>query len=291
MRKALFIINPRAGVDRVKALKKDLKEQLNPELFDYEIVYTEYAKHGTKLAKEGVEQGFDLVVAVGGDGSVNDVINGLYGSDVILGIIPKGSGNGLARSLNIPLKEADAIRLFNKWNIREIDLGSANGHIFASNAGVGFDTVVTHRFSTSNKRGFLTYIQVIVKSIWSYKVKEFDLTVDGEKSKSKSFMLTAANGEQLGYGFKVAPDARPDDGYFDFVNVRKFPTLMASLIAVRAFMGRIKDSKYISIQRAKEITISHPELDMLQIDGEAIACENPVHIQMMPKRLKVLTLP
>lgn len=288
MKKVLFIINPHSGVDRVKALKKAIDENLNHQLFQYEIVYTEYAKHGILLAREGVEKGFDLIVAVGGDGSVNDVMNGLYRTKGVLGIVPKGSGNGLARSLGIPLKETTAIRLLNEWNIRNIDIGEADGHLFASNAGVGFDTVVTDKFSKSKHRGLRAYLSVILKNVLKYPVREWQLVLDGKSEKCAAFMLTAANAVQLGYGFQIAPKAKLEDGLFDFVTVRKFPKALASTIALRAFTGKIAQSPYVSIRQVKEIIISHPDLNLLQFDGEAVTCGNRIVIEMLPEKLKVL---
>lgn len=288
MKKVLFIINPNAGIERTKVLKKDIAENLDHNLFQHEIVYTEYAKHGTELAKVGVEQGFDVIVAVGGDGSVNDVVNGIYGTDAVLGIIPKGSGNGLARSLKIPVKQASAIRLLNQQNIRKIDVGEADGHLFVSNAGVGFDTVITEQFRKSKHRGLSAYLSLILKNVFVYPVKEWSIEADRKRWKSSSFMLTAANAIQLGYGFKMAPEAQLDDGYFDFVSIKKFPKVLASVIAFRAFTGKISGSRFVSIQLAKEIRISHPDLKMLQFDGEAVACGNQILIKMMPNKLNVI---
>ncbi|HET8573652.1 MAG TPA: diacylglycerol kinase family protein [Edaphocola sp.] len=286
--KALFIINPNAGTDRVKALKGNIEAYLDKGLFDYEIAYTEYARHGTILAKEGIEKGFELIIAVGGDGSVNDIINGIYGSNAVLGILPKGSGNGLARSLHLPLKASEAVQRLNRRHIRTIDLGMAQGHLFASNAGVGYDTVVTEAFSKSTKRGLPAYLSVIMKTVWRYPVKEWHLEIDGRASKIKAFMLTVANAFQLGYGFQIAPNAELEDGFLDVVSIRKFPKLLAGTVALRAFTGKIQKSPYVHIQKARHIRISHPDLTRLQIDGESLPCTSPVDITILPKSLKVL---
>lgn len=289
MKKILFIINPLAGVDRIKSLRQHLTENLDQNSFEYSIHYTEYAKHGTAIARKAAKNGIDIVVAVGGDGSVNDVINGIYGTETIFGIIPKGSGNGLARSLEIPVDEVKAIQRLNRLNIQTIDLGEADGNLFASNAGVGFDTVVTQKFRSSKKRGLIAYLKIILSSIWSYKIKDWEVEIDGQKPfLTRSFMLTAANAKQLGYGFKIAPEADLSDGYFHFVNVRKFPIPMAASIAFRAFMGTTQKSHYVKTQLAREIRISHPKLHTLQLDGEAIPCKNSIQIKILPNRLKVL---
>ncbi len=289
MKKILFIVNPLSGTDRIKTLTKDIEQHLNLNIFSYKIIYTQYAKHATKLATEAAENKFDIVVAVGGDGSVNDVIHGIYGTDVIMGIIPKGSGNGLARSLKIPLKESKAIQLINKLNVQEIDIGQANENLFASNAGVGFDTLVTSDFKNNTRRGLLSYLQIIIKNIWTYQTKKWNYKIDGKPQQSNSFMLTIANAAQLGYGFQIAPQADLTDGYFNLVNIKKIPVLWTPLLALKAFTGKINKSRFVSTQKIKEISIQHPDLNLLQVDGESLVCQQKVHIKMMPKKLKILT--
>lgn len=275
-------------MDRVKALHKDVKRYLDHQKFEYEIAYTKYAKHGTELARKGVEKGFDCIVAVGGDGSVNDIIHGLYGSGAILGIIPKGSGNGLARSLAIPLKESSAIKVLNRFKLKEIDIGNANGHLFSSNAGVGFDALVTDRFRSNIRRGFMAYIWIILKNIWTYKPKTWKVNADEKTFESTSFMITASNASQLGYGFKIAPESSISDSYFHLVIIKKFPTLFAALIALKAFLGKTHKSRYVKTIKARKISIQHPELTKFQIDGESLSCNGKVEIEMMPKKLSVL---
>ncbi len=290
MKSVLFIINPHSGVDRLKSIEKAIDEHLDKTLFSYKIAHTAYAKHGIELAQQGVKDDFDLIVAVGGDGSVNDVLHGIYGSDVTLGIIPMGSGNGLARSLDIPLSPAKAIALINQWHIHPIDVGQADGHLFLSNAGVGFDTLVTEKFSHSEHRGLTAYTSIVIKNFWTYTPKTWQVTIDGKTTETEAFMLTAANAKQLGYGFQIAPKAELCDGLFDLVLVKKFPALMGGIISIRAFLGAITESAYISTHKAKEITITHPDLKALQVDGETFTCNSSITIKMMPKQLKVLAV-
>jgi YegS/Rv2252/BmrU family lipid kinase len=290
MKKILFIINPKSGVDRVKALNRAIEENLDLEKFSFETVYTRHAKHGTQLAQEGIAAGFEIIVAVGGDGSVNDVILGLYGSDAVLGIIPKGSGNGLARSMGIPLNTAKAIRLLNQMAVVAIDLGRADGHLFVSNAGVGFDTVVTQKFARSKRRGLAAYIGIITKYLWRYRVRTWNIEVDGQVFSKEAFMVTVANGIQLGYGFKIAPPADLQDGMLDIVILNKFPRLIASTIALRAFSGSILKSPYVTYLKGKKIKISHPEMALLQLDGEVYPCREEVLIELLPQSLPVIAL-
>lgn len=288
MEKILFVVNPRSGVDRVKALQHLIDAHLDNSKFSYEIAHTEYAKHGTVIAREAVAKGIDIIVAVGGDGSVNDIVAGIANADITLAIIPKGSGNGLARSLHIPLNPAQAIAVINKNNKVAIDIGKANQYTFASNAGVGFDALVAKKFAKSKRRGIAVYSWLVTKYLWKYKERTWDIIIDGEKYREKAFILTVANAEQFGYNFKIAPVADLQDGWFDVVIIRKYPKILGMVIAIRAFTSTLLKSKYVVHHRGKHITIHHPDLNSLQFDGDVSPCDNTVTIEMQPLGLKVL---
>jgi YegS/Rv2252/BmrU family lipid kinase len=288
MKKILFIINPKSGVDRVKALKSLIDQHLDHSKFEYQIAHTEYAKHGTEISRQGAADGFHIIVAVGGDGSVNDVIAGLHNTNAALAIIPKGSGNGLARSMKIPLDSAKAIQLINKEKKTTIDLGKADGKIFVSNAGVGFDALVARKFAKSNRRGMAIYSWIVTKYLWMYKEKLWEIEVDGTPIKEKAFILTVANAAQFGYNFKIAPDAVLQDGLFDIVIIKKYPKILGAVIAMRAFNGSILQSKYVIHFKGRNITIRHPELSLLQMDGDVYKCGTEVKIEMQPSSLHVI---
>lgn len=287
-KKILFIINPRAGTDRNKSLQKDINRYLNKDLFESKIVYTEHAGHAISLTRSAVKNDFNIVVAVGGDGSVNEVVKGLYGSKTMLAIIPKGSGNGLARSLKIPLKPQKAIRLINQMKICEIDVGKVDENIFVSTVGVGFDALVTYKFQDHPKRGFFSYIFIILKNIWSYKSKNWKFKIEGNEMNSTSFMLNIANSNQLGYGFRLHPHSMFSKDGFILFNLKKFPVILFPWIALRAFMGVLHKSKYVEIQKIKEIIIQHPNLNYIQLDGESKPCAQEIHIGILPKKIKVI---
>lgn len=284
----LFIINPKAGVDRVKAISDAIDAKLNTEKFESELLYTEYAKHGTKIAKNAASKGVDIVVAVGGDGSINDVISGIYGSKTALAIIPKGSGNGLARTLGIPLKIEEALDVINQMNFQNLDVGKANDQLFISNAGVGFDAVVTKKFEGNEKRGFLTYLKIITQKIWTYKARFWRINVDGEEVREKAFMITAANGKQLGYNFHVAPNALMDDGMLDLVVIKNFPRIFGGIIALQAFSGILDKSPFVKTFRGKNISIINEKNTLMQADGDCHQCGGRVDLQVMPERLQVI---
>ncbi len=285
----VFIINPKSGVDRQKAIQHAIDTTLDFNQFTYEILHTEYAKHGIELAKQAASNGAFAVVAVGGDGSVNDVVNGLLGTDTALAIIPKGSGNGMARTMGIPLKEEQAIKVINKGNITHMDIGYANGQPFISNAGVAFDALISRKFAKSVRRGFAMYSWLVTKYMWLYKAWKWNITIDGKEVNTKAFIITVANGRQFGYNFQIAPDANWTDGLFDVVIVKDFPRILGGIITVRAMTGTITKSPYVQHYRAKEVVISHPELRLMQTDGDAHACENSITFTIQKGLQKVIT--
>lgn len=284
----VFIINPKSGVEREKVIQHAIDDRLDKDLFTYEIVHTEYAKHGTILAKDAASKGAYAVVAVGGDGSVNDVVAGLLGTGTALAIIPKGSGNGMARTMNIPLKEYAAIDIINKGNTVMMDIGYADDRAFISNAGVAFDALISKKFAKSIRRGFAIYSWLVTRYMWTYKEWEWTITIDGKEIKEKAFIISVANGKQFGYNFQIAPDASWTDGLFDVIVIKKFPKILGGALVLRAMNGSITKSPYVDHYRAKEVTISHPRLDLMQTDGDAHTCNNTVHFRIEKGVQKVI---
>jgi YegS/Rv2252/BmrU family lipid kinase len=284
----VFIVNPKSGVERQKEISRAVTAHLDPKRYTHEILNTQYAKHGTELAREAAEKGAYAVVAVGGDGSVNDIVLGLIGTDTILGIIPKGSGNGMARTMGIPLDVAAAVQLINRGKVGTIDVGYANEQLFVSNAGVAFDALISKKFAKSKKRGLMVYSWLVTKYLWLYKTWNFDITIDGKKLQENAFMVNVANGTQFGYNFRIAPMARYDDGILDIIIIRKFPKILGGLIAFRAMTGTIAQSPYVQHHTGKEITISHPSLSLMQTDGDAHPCSNSITFRVVPGAQRVL---
>ncbi len=284
----VFIVNPKSGVERQKEISHAIDTHLDSERYSHEIQLTQYAKHGTTLAREAAENGAYAVVAVGGDGSVNDIVHGLQGTTAVLGIIPKGSGNGMARTMRIPLETSEAVKVISRGNTVDMDLGLANDRIFISNAGVAFDALIARKFAKSEKRGLMVYSWLVTKYLWLYKTWDFDITIDGQKMTANAFMVNVANGEQFGYNFRIAPMASYTDGLLDLVIVRKFPKILGGLIALRAMQGTITDSPYVQHFTGKEITISHPSLRLMQTDGDAHDCDHSIRFRVLPAAQRVI---
>lgn len=284
----VFIINPKSGVERQKEIRQGLDTYLDKEQYTYEILNTEFAKHGITLAKEAARNGAYAVVAVGGDGSVNDVVQGLLGTGTALAIIPKGSGNGMARTMKIPLDTIEAIKVINNGNTVNMDVAFANGQAFISNAGVAFDALISKKFAKSVRRGLIVYSWLVTKHMWLYKNWDWDITIDGKTIRERAFMINVANGQQFGYNFRIAPMASFTDGILDVVIIRKFPKIVGGLIALRAMRGNIMGSPYAQHFTGKEITISNPNLRLMQTDGDAHACENKITFTVQPGAQKVI---
>ncbi|OJU74382.1 MAG: hypothetical protein BGO09_11205 [Bacteroidetes bacterium 47-18] len=286
----LFIINPKSGTDRVKALSETIREALGSH-FDIDIRLTEYAGHATALSAAAADRNYAGVVAVGGDGSVNEVAQSLVGTETALGILPKGSGNGLARSLEIDLDTKEALGIIRKGNTDRIDVGYVNeSHYFLSNLGVGFDVQISRDFSESQWRGFWGYTKVVADNLLGYNVKSFELTIDEQPPRIVySFLLNIANAEQFGFNFKIAPAADLQDGLLDIVSVKKFPLWLGGDIILKAFTGHLYDSKYTDKWQGKHIVIKSPSLDYYQVDGDLIRNSTPgtVSVSVLPGALKV----
>lgn len=284
----VFVVNPKSGVERQKVVQHAIEQYLDKELFTYEIQFTQYAKHGTELAREAAKAGAYGVVAVGGDGSANDIAAGLLGSDTVLAIFPKGSGNGMARTMEIPLKDREAIETINRNKVVKMDVGFVNDQLFISNAGVGFDALIAKKFAKSVRRGLAVYSWLVTKYLWLYNEWDWRIIVDGKEIKTRAFLVNIANGRQFGYNFQIAPDADWKDGLLDVVVIKKFPKILGSSLVIRAMNGTLTKSPFVEHYRGKEITIVHPDLKLMQTDGDAHPCSNRLEFKIQAAAQKVI---
>lgn len=286
--KTVFVVNPISGVGKQKKIESLLKENLNQDLIDYTVRYTERIHHGTEIAREAVDQGYDCVVAVGGDGSVNDVAQGLKDSGVTMGIIPCGSGNGLARSLKIPLTPAAAIRLLNQQNERFIDSIVINDKWISVNAaGVGFDAYIARLMKAAKTRGFAAYTNLILREYASYKNNTYRLTVDGRTLERSAWFIAIANGRQFGYNLSVAPKANLSDGFIDISIIDKIPLDHILITAPMAFMNLLDHSQHAEMFRAKELYLEGNVHKWVNIDGEGENLGKELHFVNHPNSVKI----
>ena len=292
MKNIAFIINPISGAKETQNAKRKLPklimQTLDTEQWLPNIVYTEYAGHATELAYQFSRMGFDAVVAVGGDGTVNEVARGLRDTKTALGIIPMGSGNGFARHLNIPIRPQKAIEMLNRSEPISVDYGLANGRLFVSTCGTGFDAVVADNFAGSNKRGFMTYLRNTLKVAFSYQPQTYHIVGDGWDVTHKAFLITFANAKQWGYEALIAPRASLQDGKMDIMLMSSHAILGSASLALRLFTGSIDNSYFMDTLRAKEVTLEREEVAPFHIDGDPVEMEKDIHIQIIPDGLKVL---
>ena len=216
-KKIVFIMNPISGSGSKKGIPEAIDKYIDKELFDYEIRTTEYAGHACEIATEAKEQGIDVVVAVGGDGTVNEVARAIAESNTALGIIPRGSGNGLARHLMLPMGVKKCLQLINTCEIHRLDYGKINEHYFFCTCGMGFDAFVSKKFAQAGKRGPITYAENILREGLKYQPETYEIEDETGVHRYKAFLISCANASQYGNNAYIAPRASMSDGLLDVI--------------------------------------------------------------------------
>ena len=287
-RKVVFIYNPVSGSRRLIPVVPIIERFVNRDLYDFSIVSTEHKGHATELAREYAARNYDAVIAVGGDGTVNEVGCGLVGTDTALGIIPCGSGNGLARHLGISMDPFKAVKWLNKSIFTDIDYGTINGHPFFCTCGVGFDATVSETFSNAGSRGVLTYMESILRKIATYKDQLYKLSFDNSSETFESFIVTCANADQWGNNAYIAPTASMQDGLMDVVVIHPFTPFDAPLLAFQLFNRQLDKNGKVTIRKCQRLTITREEDGPAHYDGEPIQLGKEINIEMVPGKLKTL---
>lgn len=287
-KKILFIINPISGIGKQKKVEQALDIYLEKDKFDYQISYTSYAHHATALSLAAVLKGFDIVVAVGGDGSINDCVKGLVSTGVTLGIIPAGSGNGLARCLNLPLTVESAIKCINNQKSIEIDSINLNNTVYASIAGVGFDALIAREFAKTHTRGFQPYLKLVLQLYPQYKQQNYTLIIDGKEVQTQALFISFANSTQFGFNTEIAPNAQLDDGLIDVVIVKKPPLPLLLWTAQLLFFHRFDKSIYVETYQAKHIVVKNSGEMGVNLDGEYTSFEGDLDFSVESKSLSVI---
>lgn len=284
----LVLINPISGTGKKKVIEKLLREYIDSSKIEYDIRYTDHAGHATEIARNVVQfNSYRAIVVVGGDGSVNEVAQGLIGSEIELGIIPSGSGNGFARHLGIPLNFKDAIQCINTANSKLVDSGQVNKMNFVGVAGLGFDALISKKFDESPSRGFWTYFKLTVKEFVKYKEREYKVSFDGKEFVLSAFILCFCNSSQWGNDVFIAPNANSQDGFLRMIVVRKLPLLSVPLFAYKLFKKKVDSSKYYKEFKVKSVSLKHSG-KLIHIDGEPFDFSNQLEISVKAASLKVI---
>ncbi len=287
-KKILFVINQKSGVKGKTDFPALIDSCIDKNTIDSEIAFTKAPKHGTQLSREAASKGYDVVVAVGGDGSVNEVAKGLMGFETALGFIPTGSGNGMARHMKIPMDYKKALEVINTGREVRIDTFKVNDEFCIGTFGVGFDGHVAHLFANSSKRGFVSYIKIVLSEFYKYKPTRYEMKIDGEDFSKECFLLTFANSSQFGNNAVIAPFAEVQDGILDISMVRQFPLISAPMLLFRLMNETIHKSRFFNMKRAKEIIVKNNTELQGHIDGEPVTFATDLQIKIVPSSLNVL---
>ncbi len=286
-----FILNPISGTHSKDEIPGMIEEQLDKDRFDYEVKFTEYAGHACEIAKKCAEEKYDIVVAVGGDGTVNEVARALVHTETALGIIPCGSGNGLARHLCIPLDIKKAINIINAEVIEAFDYGIINDLPFFCTCGMGFDAFISLKFAEAGKRGPITYVENVLKEGLKYEPETYEVEDETGAKKYKAFLIACANASQYGNNAYIAPGATMKDGMMDVIVMEPFDALDAPQIAADLFMKTLANNSKIKTFRTKTIHIHRKDSGAIHYDGDPIMTGKDVDVHIEHNGIRIVTNP
>jgi diacylglycerol kinase (ATP) len=293
--KVVVIINPISGAGRRRDVARLRAEQaaalVEQQRLNAEVFVTERPGHARELAQAAVRRGVTVLVAWGGDGTVNEIASALVNTEASLGIVPSGSGNGLARELGIPFDPAAAFQVVFDGCARLIDAGELDGHLFFNIAGFGLDARVAHRFAEGGleRRGFVRYLELAAREVVSFVPQQYDLRADGHDLRVRPLVMALANARQYGNGALIAPNAQLDDGKLDIVVVDHRPAWQVLLHAPRLFSGTVAQVPGVTMMRASTVSIFAEAALVYHVDGEPHSGGQSVKACVHPRALRVLS--
>jgi YegS/Rv2252/BmrU family lipid kinase len=290
-KKILFIINPISGTSSKAGIPSLIDKTINKDLFDYDICFTDHPCHASEIATKAKNDGIDIVTAVGGDGTVNEVARAIVRSNTALGILPCGSGNGLSRHLMIPMNLKKAIEIINKDEIHDLDYGIINEHPFFCTCGMGFDAYVSMKFAEAGKRGPITYVENVLREWLKYKPETYELCDENSTVKYKAFLISCANASQYGNNAYIAPQASMSDGLMDVIIMEPFDALEAPQISIEMFSKTLDQNSKIKCFKCKKLHIHRSKPGVIHFDGDPIMEKQEVDVEIVEKGIKMVTNP
>lgn len=290
-KKILYIVNPISGTRSKRTIAKEAETLTNRDVYDVNVCFTDYKGHASILTKEAVAQGLDVVVAVGGDGTVNEVARALVHSNTALGILPCGSGNGLARHLHIPLNPVKAIEIINQAMVQDLDYGTINDRPFFCTCGVGFDALISEKFAEAGRRGLLTYAENTLRQSLVYKPETYTIEFPDGTDRCKAFLIACANASQYGNDAYIAPQASMKDGLFNVVVMEPFTPIDAPQVTFQLFGGTISSNSHVRTFKTKSLIIHRENAGVAHCDGEPFFTGRSIKIHMHHKAFKALVNP
>ena len=283
-----FIVNPISGTTDKSRIIELIPEYMDADRFSVKVLYTQFRGHAAQYARQAVEEGIDVCVAVGGDGTVNEVARCLIHTQTALGIIPCGSGNGLARHLFIPMNPEGALQVLSTCTIEALDYGLINDTPFFCTCGIGFDAFVSSMFAKSERRGLLTYIENTLREGLRYKPDTYEIEIDGEKQHYKAFLIACANASQYGNNVYIAPQASMSDGLMDVTIMEPFTMLEAPQIAIQLFNKTIDKNSRIRTFKCKSMRIHRNQPGVIHFDGDPKDEGTDIQVSLEPKGIRMV---
>lgn len=281
-----FIINPISGGKDKKKIESIIAEGLDSSRFSYSLIYTKGPGDAERLAHESTA---DIVCAVGGDGTLNEVGRGLLGTDKILALIPCGSGDGLALHLGISRKPAKAVKAINEGVPIAMDCGMLNGHHFFSISGTGLDATVSFRFANAGSRGLRTYISEALKTWKDFEFEPYDIEVDGRRMQEKAALVSVGNSNQWGNQARITPLADVSDGLLDVTIIKPFKTINIPGIVIKLMTGHLDRSRKAICLQGKHIAIYKSGNCIAHFDGDPVELEAPLEFEVIPSAIRILS--
>ncbi|MDR2499016.1 MAG: diacylglycerol kinase family lipid kinase [Tannerellaceae bacterium] len=281
------IINPISGLGSKRNIPGMIERMCASTGWLPSIAFSEYAGHAREITRQAIERGVGIIIAVGGDGTVNEVATSMVHSNAILGIIPRGSGNGLARDLHIPMDTHKALKLIAKGHVTTIDGCRANEHIFFTTCGLGFDAAVSQKFAAEKHRGSLTYVRRTISEYLYYKPEVYELHFGSEAVKETAFLVACANASQYGNNAFIAPHASVSDGKLDVTILAPFTPLEIPSLSFQLFTKTIERNSKIKTFQVTELCISRQNQGLIHLDGDPVMAGREIHISVVPQALKV----
>ncbi len=290
-RHILTIINPVSGIGSKDKIPRLIDTVVDHEKNDVSIIMTEYPGHAREIAAQAVSDGIDVVVAIGGDGTVNEVGSALCGTDTALAIVPSGSGNGLARHLRISMNASRALQVLNNGVVGKFDYCTVNGKPFFCTCGMGFDAAVSDKFANEGTRGFITYLKTTLTEYFKYNTQTYRINIDGKQMEERAFVIACCNAAQYGNNAYIAPRATMQDGLIDVTVMHPFNLAESPLIGARLFLRQLGNDRHVSIYRGKRVVIERDHDDVMHMDGDPMMMPARVVIENVSKGINILVPP
>ena len=287
----LFLINPKSGVNSKRSIPKLIESCIDKDKFDYAVAETKYIAHACELTRSAVEQHVDAVVAVGGDGTVNEVARSLVGTDTALGILPCGSGNGFARHLGIPMDIKRALEFINRSETVAVDYGKINDVPFFCTCGMGFDALVSRSFAEGKRRGFIGYINKALHDLALYEPDVYEIEDEQGAARIRAFLIACGNAAQYGNNVYIAPQASMKDGLLSVTILEPFSIVDVPILIGQVLNNKIDQNSHIKTLNTKWLKVRRKKPGVVHFDGEPMEMDADLFVEVVPNGMKVLAVP